>query len=194
MENQSEKYNIISIRNIDDEDYYFKVDNQGYMIGTGETRNFPKFMAELAVKHLVDKILVKKDPEGKLMANKGEREAVASQIIVGEQKYEKPPIPTDEQIVEEMNKSEIDNILEKHKERLKTYQPVAPPKPDLEELDKPPEVEVRPEEFEGLGAPNRQDLLNFAKNILRLDITDKKTLESWDRLTDAELAKELNFE
>src|SRR3989339_618899 len=97
-------YNIVTLRNIDDEDFIFMVDKVEYVIPKGETRNFPKFMAQLAVKHLTDKILLKEDSDGHFLQNDVKRSDISARIVVEEQSYEKPVIPTDQQIVEEMNK------------------------------------------------------------------------------------------
>jgi hypothetical protein len=177
-------YNIVTIRNPDTEDFHFKVDNQGYSIAAGETRNFPKFMATLAVKHLIDKILQKKDNEGKLMSNKDERAALAEQIVVGEQNYEVPVIPTDDEIVEEMNMSDIDAILDKQKN-----QPQVVEKPK-NKVGRPKKVE----EFAGAKVPSRDEILKHAKNVLKIDTSDKKTLEAWDKLSDEALYLELGMD
>jgi hypothetical protein len=104
-------YNQVTLKNIDDEDFAFRVDNVGYIIKAGETRNFPKFMANLAVKHLVDKILNKKDPEGKLTSMAKKRSEVARKIVLGEEAFERPTVPTSEEIVEKMNRSDLETAL-----------------------------------------------------------------------------------
>jgi len=105
-------YNQVTIKNVDSEDFVFRVNKVPYLLRAGEARAFPKFMTVLAVKHLIDKVLNKKDPEGKLVARADARAEVARQIVLGEEKYERPQIPTDQQIVKEMNKpSDLDSVL-----------------------------------------------------------------------------------
>jgi len=118
IEEDKSIYNIVTIKNVDDEDFVFSVDKVQYIIRTGETRNFPKFMARLAVKHLVDRILLKKDPDGALLGNTGERNKVSDEIVIGEDTYEKPRMPTDQEIVENINRpSDIDNALKGRKNK-----------------------------------------------------------------------------
>jgi hypothetical protein len=136
MDNQDELYKIVTLKNVDDEDFVFQVDKVPYLFKAGETRNFPKFMANLAVKHLIDKVLEKKDKEGKLMVNSNERAKLAGRIVLGEENYEQPKIPTTQDIVEQINQpTELDEALERNKGRLHTQEPIIPaPIPDMTNL------------------------------------------------------------
>jgi hypothetical protein len=229
MDNQDELYKIVTLKNVDNEDFVFSVDKVPYLFKAGEVRNFPKFMANLAVKHLIDKILEKRDKEGKLMTNPKEREALASQIVVGEEQYDRPHVPSTQEIVEQINQpSDIDTALARNRDRLKTETPVVSlPTPDLSTISVPvipvsstlPIKEVitpdnktteglktgsdnqeghvassETEEFEGLKSPARDEMLAYAKNILKLDIEDKKTKAAFAKMTDEELFKELQME
>src|SRR3990170_3987297 len=151
----SDLYNIISVKNIDSEDFVFKVNNEPYLIKTGEVRNFPKFMTNIALKHLIDRILLKRDPEGKLQRRLDLRDELASQIIIEEVSYQKPQAPTDEELVQQVNRpTDLDRLLQRNKESLKKDDTVIPPpvipqpKPDLEKVDtgafqeSPPSVPV----------------------------------------------------
>lgn len=132
-------YNQVTAKNIDDEDFYFKVNRETYSIGAGETRRFPKFMARPLLKHLVDKILIKRDPEGKLLRNQQIRDELGAQIILGEETYEKPVIPTDKELVEKMNRPELDRILERNKSRVAGNEEptlISSPKAKLEKVKK----------------------------------------------------------
>lgn len=125
-------YNIVTIRNIDNEDFVFRVDRVEYMIPKGGLRNFPKFMARLAVKHLTDKILLKEDPEGKLLQNDRKRSEIAAKIVVEEHSYEKPVVPTDQEIVDTINRpTDLDIALKANKERMKDEENlIEPPAPE----------------------------------------------------------------
>ena len=106
-------YNQVTIKNIDNEDFVFQVNKIPYLLRAGEVRNFPKFMTVLAVRHLIDKVLNKKDPEGKLVARADKRAEVAAQIVLGEEQYEQPQMPTDQQLVAEMNKpTDLESALQ----------------------------------------------------------------------------------
>lgn len=123
MEDQS-LYNQITVKNIDNEDFIFNVNREQYMIRTGEVRVFPKFMVRPMLKHLIDKILIKRDPEGKLLRNQQLRDELAARIVLKEETYEKPSLPSDHEIVERMNQQpELDRILAKNKAGLKTEEP-----------------------------------------------------------------------
>jgi len=207
-----EQYNIITVKNIDDETFYFKVDGQPYSINGGETRNFPKFMANLAVKHLIDRLLIKKDQEGRLLSNKNERAALAEQIVVGEQDYAVAVVPTDQEIVEEINDSDIDSVLDRKKEE--TFIPA--PQPDFQvqvtndagattitadatiteekpkKKSKKEEVKKK-DEFVGLKVPPRAEMMKHAQYVLKMNIDDPKTKSGLAKLSDEELYLELGM-
>ncbi len=200
-------YNIVTLKNLDDEDFIFQVDNISYLLKVGELRNFPKFMAKIAVKHLVDKILEKKDHDGKLMANQEARDELAAQIVCGEEQFARPVVPTDQEVLEQMNRpSDIDNALERNKLRLKKEEPIIPlPQPDVGTVTAPIVVTVEvpktvkttnspTEQFEGLKPPTRDEMLAYAKGTLKMDIEDKKTKAAFAKMTDEDLFKELQME
>ena len=171
-DNEQSVYNIVTLRNIDNEDFVFMVDKVVYVIPAGSTRNFPKFMARLAVKHLTDKLLLKDNSDGSTLTNGKKREEVALKIVVEEQSYEKPVVPTDEEIVEEINKpTDLDLALGKNKSRLKEDENiVAPPKPNTKELEE--DIEEKEEVFGGLekqDLPSREKMLGYAKGTLGID-------------------------
>jgi len=186
-----ELYNIISVKNITTDDFSFKVDGQPYMIAAGETRNFPKFMATLAVKHLIDKIANDTNPSGDLNINKDWREARASEIVVGEQKYEKPKIVTDEEIVEEMNTSDLDSVLDKKPVEAEVKEEVKETNEDFVGL-KPKKPKGRPKGNKNK-LPPRKDMISYAKNKLKLNVDDAKTKQAWKKMSDKELYKELGM-
>jgi hypothetical protein len=144
MEDQT-LYNQITVKNIDTEDFTFWVNREQYLIGAGEIRIFPKFMVRPMLKHLIDKMLIKKDPEGKLLRNQTMRDELAGKIVLKEETYQKPVAPTDKELVEKMNtQPELDRVLERNKTRQKEQEPVM--------IDKP-EVDTAPIETPPAGAP-----------------------------------------
>ena len=212
----SDLYNIISVKNIDSEDFVFKVNNEPYLIKTGEVRNFPKFMTNIALKHLIDRILLKRDPEGKLQRRLDLRDELASQIIIEEVSYQKPQAPTDEELVQQVNRpTDLDRLLQRNKESLKKDDTVIPPpvipqpKPDLEKVDtgafqeSPPSVPVSTsdqpqetfqqlEEEKAQPMPTKAKMLAYAKNTLKMDVSDPK--QKLDKMTNPELYKALGLD
>jgi hypothetical protein len=172
MPDERSVYNIVTLRNIDDEDFVFMVDKVEYVIPRGQTRNFPKFMAALAVKHLTDKLLMKEDTSGLSLMNDVKRQEMAAKIVLNEQNYEKPIVPSDKDIVDDINRpTDLDLALNKNKGRLKEdEQVIAPPAVNVKE----DEVIIESEEkFEGLettkALPSREKMMNYAKNTLGID-------------------------
>ena len=235
MDNNS--YKAITIQNIDSEDFVFEYNRAGgnppYLIKAGEITTFPHFLANHAVKHLIDKILNKRDVS---TSNPMERERLASQIVIKQEDYHRVnPLDANQQLrteIEDMNKkNDLDSILDKRKadeDRKPVEQPV-PEKNALPELDttddetfegltpkpeepKSPETtvlkEVYPEAKEphlpvdkpvkksqiipDKVVPNRQELINYAKNTLKMDVNEK-ALEKFKGMTDSELATELDY-
>lgn len=112
MAEQDRDFDIITIRNIDDEDLIFTWDSVQYILYAGEERNFPRFLAAHAVKNLTDHILLKRDPDGKMMANKFARQELAAKIVVDEKHYDRPKAPTDAEVIDQINKpSDLDLVL-----------------------------------------------------------------------------------
>lgn len=207
-------FNIVTVKNIDIEDFTFEVDGEPYIVRAGATQNLPRFMARLMVKHLIDKILERRDKKGVLMSNAQEREKLAAQIVVHEQKYEKPAQPTSREIVEQMNEeSDIDTVLARNKKRLKESparvlpeqveesEPAETINPSVAQEESQPEQTLSAkEEFGGLTEsgekpmPSREEMMSHAKNVLKLDITDPKTLKAWEGLSDQQLFEELQMD
>lgn len=209
-------YNILTVKNIDNEDFIFSVNKEQYLIKAGETRNFPKFMVNIGLKHLIDKILLKKDPEGKLVRRTDLRDELASQIIIDEVSYAKPQTPTDAEVVEQVNRpSDLERILEKNKKDLKVAEPIdtliPPPNIDLSTIPETPgqiletlpqthpEAFEQPQEtFEGLEEeklqpmPTRAKMLAYAKNVLKLTIDDPK--QKLDKMKVPELFEALGLD
>ena len=150
MDNNS--YKAITIQNIDSEDFVFEYNRAGgnppYLIKAGEITTFPHFLANHAVKHLIDKILNKRDIS---TSNPIERERLASQIVIKQEDYHRVnPLDANQQLksdIENMNKkNDLDSILDKRKAD-ENRKPVEQPTPEKDAL---PELDTTDEIFEGL--------------------------------------------
>jgi len=60
MENE---LTVVCFTNINDKDFVGQWDGVPYPIKAGETKQFPKFLAEHLAKHLVDRILIDKNED-----------------------------------------------------------------------------------------------------------------------------------
>lgn len=209
MNEPQDLYNLVTIKNIDNEDFVFTVNKEPYLIKAGEVRNFPKFMVSIGLKHLIDKILTKRDPEGKLVRRTDLRDELASQIIIEEITYAKPVAPTDEELVEQINKpTDLERLLQKNRESLKQDETLVPvPEPKLEEVTTPDipvtvtETPAQPKEtFEQLeqekqsppAMPTKAKMLQYAKDTLKLNVDDPK--QKLEKMTVPQLFKELGLD
>jgi len=250
-------YDWIFLQNIDDEDFRFYTDGTPYEIEAGQARAFPRFMARIALKHLITKILHKRDPEGKLAKNVREREILAAQIVLEERPMAMPVKRSQDEINQELvskmnTASDLENVLKRRKDSLRSVNPsqdtddhgnpIAQPKKPLipppavippsvapgsvtdGAEDAPPpktaktEAKIKstktkavetnedgptklPAEIKdndsGEGTkfkvPTREVLMAYAKNDLKMDMTDKKTLAAFEKMTDEDLAIELAY-
>ena len=116
------QHDIITIQNIDDEDFVFEYDrasgNWPYTVPAGEIRRFPRFLAQHAVKHLIDKILTKRDVK---INNVQARQELASQIVVQEETFQQAPRMSDAERqqgeIDKLNKpSDLEGILGKKRQ------------------------------------------------------------------------------
>ena len=208
MEEDKSIYNIVTIKNIDNEDFVFAVDKVQYIIKAGEVRNFPKFMARLAVKHLVDKVLLKEDQNGSLLGNSDKRAEVSGKIVIEEQTYERPRVPTDQEIVDDINRpTDIDSALNRQPAEVKQTVGDRPLEEDpednpiQEEKEKFDEIE-KEKEKKGKGElPPREEMLDYATNTLKMDLDNKIKIgskmvtlkEFYGKMTDEALYDELQM-
>lgn len=166
-------YNQITVRNIDSEDFLFKVNREQYMIPANTTRSFPKFMVRPLLKHLIDKILIKRDPEGKLLRNQNLRDELASRIVLNEEQFDKPRIPTDREIVDQMTSKEpeLDRILAKNKERAKEEQTNLIPPPDVNTSTV--KVDMKKVDVKVQSIKSKQPVVNTTKPVSDVDSDDE---------------------
>ncbi len=193
-------YNLVTLFNYDTEAFDFKANNEPYTIAAGERRTFVKFMADLANKHFIDKMLLKKDPEGKLLALPEERAAVGAKFVVGEKKYEKPQIPTDREIVDSINRpSDLDVALKKDEPKVESRVPLPEPSvpaPKNIEIDEGTHVQTvgnTPVVPETPKKMTRPEMLDYAKNTLKLNTDHHMMKKRLAKLSDEDLYKELQI-
>jgi len=223
MATEYRNYDVISIKNISDEDFTFEYDrssgNLPYIIPAGEIRRYPRFLARHAVKHLIDKILTDRKQKTN---NQPLRNELASQIIIDEESFRSEGEQNEAEKlkaqVDELNKpSEIDRILNKRKEEAKALkQPPLAPEPEEavnpseetfegaeegkeahteEEIDLTEPKEKESKEVKAM--PTRNELYDYAKkNNLILDEKDKegKTLrQRLDKMKIPDIIKEIDY-
>ena len=196
---KSSEFDIISLHNITDDDFVFEYDksagNPPYLIPANTVRRYPRFLAEHALKHLIDKILTKKKMKTN---NDTERQDLASQIVVSEETFQSGPIKTEaertQEMVREMNKpSDLENILKKNQEKAKAQET----KETVDESVLPEDKEE--ETFEGLekpkveevkAVPSRNEIFAYAENTLKMTI-DEKTRKEWNKMKIEDLIREV---
>src|SRR3990167_4719587 len=196
---KSSEFDIISLHNIDSDDFVFEYDKSGgnppYLIPANTVRRYPRFLAEHALKHLIDKILTKKKMKTN---NDTERQDLASQIVVSEETFQSGPIKTEaertQEMVREMNKpSDLENILKKNQEKAKAQET----KETVDETVLPEDKEE--ETFEGLEKPkveevkavqSRNEIFAYAENTLKMTI-DEKTRKEWNKMKIEDLIREV---
>jgi hypothetical protein len=184
-------HDIITIKNTDEEDFTFEYDrsrgNYPYTIKAGEIKRFPRFLADHAVKHLINKILHKKNIR---VDNEAARAAEASEIYIGEEMFQQTPeenvADLTRKTVEELNKpSDLENVIAKAKKN-------APPPEKVVDDD------FEPKKVEPKTIPTRSELFDYAvKQGLVLDQPDKdgKTLrQKFSKMKIDEVMKELQYE
>lgn len=206
-------YNIVTIQNIDNEDFTFEYDrvagNPPYTIKAGEVRKYPKFLAKHAVEKLIDKLLTKKDIK---TSNKAMRNELADQIVVDEEGFEDAPKPTEAEAlqtqIDKLNApSELDAILKKRREAKKPEAtkvrslevPPEKEKEDFEGLEakKEPKPEPKPaekpkEDPESIPLPTRERLYKYLADEKKITIT-KKIKKDFDTMSINELIKDFDY-
>ena len=206
MEPQIANYDIVAIQNIDDEDFVFEYDrsrgNFPHIIPAGQVKRFPRFLAEHAVKHLIDKILTKRKER---TSNEPLRQALAEQIVIDEEVLAQPPVKSEaerlKETVDSLNRpSELELVLKKHrgetKEQINTTPPVQDtPVPDEKFAGLGPTVdttdsEIPPVVEEVKPMPTRQEILDYAKNKQGMTFTDE-IQKKLDKMKVPELLQEL---
>ena len=198
---QTDQYNIIRIKNITTEDFEFESNSEPYLWEAGESRNFPKFIARLAVRKLIDHIANMKDPEGKLNINQDWRQKQAAKIVISEEKYKRKPTKKakEREKADRAKESDLDMILKRNKARGKVSEKQAPTKKTVTRKATSKSTKAKTtktERFEGIEdekLPTRAQMMKFAKKDLKMELEDPKTIKAFKKLTDAELYVELGM-
>ena len=208
-------HDIITLRNLDDEDFTFDYDrsrgNYPYSIKAGAVGRFPRFLADHAIKKLIDKILDKRRVK---LNNEPARAELREMIFVEEEIFQQAPQDTEtirlHKEVEELNKpSDLEQVLSRNKSKEKATEPPVTPSPPVEtELPKEEEKFAGLEKEEVVGStvdtteeispvspkakPTRLEVLKFAEDKMGLTL-DKKTMEKFDKMTDDQLITEIQY-
>lgn len=190
MDNKPQEYDIVTIQNIDIEDFVFEYNRSAgtrpYTIKAGEIARYPRFLADHAVSKLIDQILTRKKirTNDKMMRLKYAQKIVLSEeIILPENKVSEGERLNKK--VDELNKvSELENILAKKRAGNPEDNYVLPEDKTLEETEV--KQEVKP-------SPSRAQLYDYAQTQLGLTL-DPKTKASFDKMNIPTLMKELNYE
>lgn len=198
---------MVAIHNIDDEEFVFQYDaSKGglpYVIPAGEVKRLPRFLANHALKHLIDKLITKDNKPGIGIANMDARRDYMQQIVVGEEVLETTAPRTEAEQVKDAidlaNKpSELDRILDKKRlEEKKAEEVVADvpkPKEDIrEEFDQLKKEKPGPKpKPEVPSLPTRGELFKFATEKMGM-VLDKKTRIRLSKMRVPELIKEFNY-
>ena len=216
MDMPQSAYDIISLHNIDDEDFVFEYDksqgNYPHVIPAGEIKRLPRFLARHATKHLIDKILTKR---GERISNENLRESLANQIVIEEETFQTPPQKTEAELqnerIKDLNKpSDLDAVLIRNKEKLKERQeavaeqtlPIEPKEEEkfegLEKGEEPvkgdevdtTDKEVPPAKEEVKPVSTRKEIYKYAVDKLDFEMTDKMKARL-DKMSVQELLKEV---
>ena len=198
---QISHYDVVALQNIDDEDFVFEYDrshgNYPYVIPAGQIKRFPRFLAEHALKHLIDKILTKRKQKTN---NEPLRQALAGEIVINEEVFQRPVVEGEadkmRKEVDRMNQpSELESILKKQRSAEKKEETVVPPVVPEEEkfaglgpvLDTTDASIVSPVQ-EVKAVPTRNEIYAYAQNKLGMTL-DEKTKKDWDKMKVGELLK-----
>ncbi len=213
------QHTIVAIQNVDDEDFMFEYNtsegNAPWVIPAGEVARFPQFLAKHALKHLIDKILNKRNERTN---NETLRMELANQIVVGEEvSRQKPELSKAEKLrleLEELNKpSTLEAILEKRREAKahekkivksegekkevgEKFEGLEKEEPPKEPTDKTPpkgDTEVlKTKEGKVKALPTRKELYTFAEKEMNM-VLDKKSKIKFDKMKVTDLITELQY-
>lgn len=194
------QYDIVTIKNIDTEDFEFSYNRSApgsrtYTIKAGDTANYPRFLADHAVSHLIDQVLTSK----KIRTNdKMMRLKYAQKIVISEQIILPEVQPTEgEKLakqVEDLNKgSELESILAKNRTTNPKDNVILPEDKTLDDEEPPKKEEVKKDEvLDKHPTPMREKLLHYATEMMGMNL-DEKTMKAFNSMTDKQLSRELGY-
>lgn len=128
---QDDTFDIITIKNPSTDPFEVVYDNKSYgFLMPGQFKRFPRFLAKLAVKHLIDHCLNK---EGLQTNNQAGRDRWSAEIVMEEEITALPTSTPQEKLqadVDRMNQgSDLDRIMKKRAEAPATPQVFTPQAP-----------------------------------------------------------------
>ena len=183
MEPRRSLHDIVTIRNVDIDDFTFEYGraegNYPYVIKAGAIARFPRFLAKHAMKHMINQILNRK---GIRTDNESARAELQNMIFVEEEVFQQAPEEAEgdrmKKQIEELNKpSDLEAVLARHKEKTKPVNPsnnvvVGVGAPNL--TGTTPEVSDKPDEevFAGVEDERVARKKGFAGS--EIDLTDDK--------------------
>jgi len=202
-------WDMVALQNIDDEDFVFSYDasqgNPAYVIPAGDVKRFPRFLANHALKHLIDKIITKANKSGAGTSNLEVRRDLMSQIVVGEETMETvSPKSDSEQVqdaIELANKpSELDRILDKKREQESKADETAADLPTpsekeeekFDQLNEEKKVEVVKPKKVANPLPTRKELFKFATDKMGM-VFDEKTTKKFTKMPIKQVIKEFSY-
>ena len=209
---KSSSFDIIALHNIDSEDFTFEYDksagNPPYTIPAGQIKRFPRFLAEHALKHLINQILTRKKMR---INNEVARQELAAQIVVDEETFQQGSTQTEAEKlnkdIESMNKpSDLEKILKQNRPKevpQESPQTDTQPKAEekfegLEEGEEPlkgDEVDTTeptaplPDEEMVAYIPSRGEIYRYAEK--QGMVLDPETTKKLDKMKIPQLLKEL---
>jgi hypothetical protein len=214
--NPFREHDIVSILNIDDEDFEFEYNrsegNAPYNIPAGQIWRAPGFLAAHGLKHLIDKILTKR---GLRTNNTLERQKLAAEIVVSTESLRQKREPTEAEVlaakVKELNEpSDLELLLTKRGEdkEVAAVTPTILPtsaKSSIPTVVETPEGVLPPDPKSVLVAsydgpttplvkvlPTKNELLDYAKDKLKMNMDDK-TVKNLKSMSIEKLIKELDY-
>jgi hypothetical protein len=168
-----------------------------YIIPAGEVRRFPGWLAGHGLKHLIDRLITK---SGKKTNNVVLRQEWAEKIVMSveslQQKRDLSEAELLAQKIKDINQpSDLEVLLSKRAAKEEVSQKEEPRteviyKKEAEEEKKEEEKQDTPKEVKAV--PTRQELLDYAKDKLKMNM-DEKTIKKLKTMTIPTLINELGY-
>lgn len=185
------KNDIIALMNIDDEPFRFEYNraegNPPYTINSGEVWRGPGWLAAHALKHLIDKVMTKREIR---TSNVVERKKLAEEIVVAVEPLRKEREPSEaEKLQEEIQKlnnpSDLDLVLEGIRQSGKKVSKKTAKKTTKKAKPASKSAEVK-------AKPTKKQLLDYAENSLKMTM-DEKTVKKLKLMKIDDLITELDY-
>lgn len=187
-EQSFQKDDIITLINIDTETFVFEYNtsegNPSYDIPSGEARRYPGWLADHALKNLIDKILTKRDIR---ITNAAERHKLAEEIVVSVESLRRERKETEAEILAKKistlnSPSDLELVVQNLDKRDNKNREVK-----KKETETTKGVETTTKTL-----PTKEELLKYANDKLRLNM-DPKTEKKLKGMKVDDLIKELDY-